>query len=436
MLSQFKNLKKLVFYNSCSDNKIMFQIQELCPQLTELTFSQYNGSFKAVEASLDQKTEPIVKLNKNLQRLKINSSSLSIDYTNYLTRFIEDGLRTVRIEVTTTGLCDWMETVGIKNSLKLMTKLGQLNNVDISFIQCLRTRRIYMSNALKMTRWFQLVNAFKGGKKAFCNVKFCGSGRMQDHFEYDALEKQLYLVYGFEDAENYENEDPFLSFTLPDRSLSNIGPEIINQLKLSLSEQVDSNALNFLEYGFKNCINLQYLEVESYLVIQGYTEEKNGAVDGIQNDLDMVHFQSGVPTVDVLDMIYTYLPNIEVLIFGSYGSNYTMKLDLTRFESLKRCYFLLQQACTDIYRSASINFEYQGGKEQGYYYDGRSKKYSVVQNKRTFGYYCQYFTFLCNNNDIEFTVCSDSKYSLLNFNIDKLPDSCYHIPKYSTAGPV
>ncbi|GAA5811279.1 hypothetical protein MFLAVUS_004712 [Mucor flavus] len=437
MLSQFKNLKNLVFYNSYSDNEIMFQIQILCPQLTELTFdSKYDGPFEAVEESLDQETEAIVKLNKNLQHLKINSLSLSVDYTKYLTSFIEDGLSTVHIKVTATGLCDWMETVGIENGLKLMTKLGQLNDVNISFMQCRRTRKIYMLNALKMTRWFQLVNAFKGGNKAFCNVKFCGSGCMQDHFEYDALENQLYLVYGFEEAEDYEDENPLLSFTLPDRSLSTIGPEIINQLELSLSEPVESNILNFLEYGFKNCINLQYLEVESCLVIQGCTEEKIGAIDDIQNNLNMVHFQNGVPTADLLDMIYTHLPDIELLIFGSDGSNYTMKLDLTPFKSLKRCYFILQQACTDSYKSVSINFEYQDGKEQWHCYDGKSKEYSVVENKRTFGYYCQSFTFLCNNNDIEFTVCSDSNYSLSNFNIDKLPGSCYHIPKYSTAGLV
>ncbi|KAI9261885.1 hypothetical protein EDC94DRAFT_659618 [Helicostylum pulchrum] len=426
MLSQFKNLKKLVFNNSCSDNEIMFQIQAICPQLTELAFnSKYEGSLKAV----DQKTEAVVKPNKNLQHLNIISLSLSIDYTKYLTSFIEDGLSTVNIQVTTTRLYDWVETVGIENGLKLMTKLGRLNDVNISFTRIYKTRKIYMFNTSKMTRWFQLVNAFKGSKKAFCDVTFCGSARMQNTFEYDTLNNQLSLVHGFDDAEDYDDKEPILlKFTLPDKSIATIGPEIINRLELRISSVwVDFNILNFLEYGFKNCINLQCLEVESYLVIQGCTEEKIGAIDDIQNNLNMVHFQSGAPTTDVLDMLYTYLPDIEYLIFGSADSNYTMRLDLTPFKSLKRCYFILQQDSMD--KSASINFEYQDGKEKWYYYDGKSKEFSVVQDKLTFGYYCQSFTFLCNNNDIEFTVCSNSNYSLLNFNMDKLPDTCYHIPK-------
>ncbi|KAG2228698.1 hypothetical protein INT48_003485, partial [Thamnidium elegans] len=36
MLSQFKNLKQLVFYNNYSDKSITFRIQERCPQLTDL----------------------------------------------------------------------------------------------------------------------------------------------------------------------------------------------------------------------------------------------------------------------------------------------------------------------------------------------------------------------------------------------------------------
>lgn len=99
------------------------------------------------------------------------------------------------------------------------------------------------------------------------------------------------------------------------------------------------------------------------------------ALDDVQNNLNMVHFQIGVPTADVLDMIYTYLPDIEFQIFGSDGVKNTVKLDLTPSKSLKRSYFILQQGFIR-YRLASINFEYQDRKEQCYFYDSKSRVFS------------------------------------------------------------
>ncbi|KAI8047778.1 hypothetical protein BDF21DRAFT_206394 [Thamnidium elegans] len=143
----------------------------------------------------------------------------------------------------------------------------------------------------------------------------------------------------------------------------------------------------------------------------------------------MVHFLSGPPTDDVLDVISTYLPDIEVLIFGSV-KKYNVIMDLAPFKSLKRCYFVIQQSSTNSHKSISINFKYPDGKEREYYYNSKRKKFSAAQDKRSTSYSRQPFSFLCNK-DVEFTVCFVSIYGILNFNIDKLPDSCYHIPKYS-----
>ncbi|KAI8051765.1 hypothetical protein BDF21DRAFT_498292 [Thamnidium elegans] len=83
VLSQFKNLKQLVFYNMYCTDLIMFRIQEACPQLTELTFNSDYKHFDAVEGSLDQDIGPNLKLNKSFMYLKFSNSSPVQDYFEY-----------------------------------------------------------------------------------------------------------------------------------------------------------------------------------------------------------------------------------------------------------------------------------------------------------------------------------------------------------------
>ncbi|KAI8051764.1 hypothetical protein BDF21DRAFT_432099, partial [Thamnidium elegans] len=273
MLSQFKNLKQLVFYNNYRDNLMMFRIQKLYPQLRDLTFmtgSNCHRSSNVLERGAYEKgAEPTVELNKSLRRLNINLLLLPIDYTKHLTSYLTDTLHTVNIQVAYHELYDWIDEVGMENSLTLMKKLGKLNDVCISF----RSPSTDLTHKAKMSKWFQVVNAFKGSKKALCTVKFCGTSSSQDYFKYNALDGQLVLAYVLEDEDyhgleneiqdvyneidhrerediyNYDREDvdyyrrhdygPIYStneslqgFPLPTSSISTIGPEIIDRFEL------------------------------------------------------------------------------------------------------------------------------------------------------------------------------------------------------------
>lgn len=128
MLSQFKILKQPVVHNSYSDNSIMFRALELCPQLTELTFTS-NKSRDFVLESLDPKIGPTAKL----QYLHIIIGSLSKSYTRYFTSYIEHGLKSVKIRVERSGEYNWIEKVGMEDALTFMNKLGRSNNVSIGF---------------------------------------------------------------------------------------------------------------------------------------------------------------------------------------------------------------------------------------------------------------------------------------------------------------
>ncbi|KAI8051761.1 hypothetical protein BDF21DRAFT_468569 [Thamnidium elegans] len=445
MLSQFKNLKQLVFYNNYSDNSITFRIQERCPQLTDLVCtSDLNCSQRAVQEWLELRVEPNVKLNKGLRRLNLNLPSLPIYYTRYLTSYLANMLHTVNIQATL-GLYDLIEDVGMEDTLMLMEKLGKLNNVCISFMKNHKFPTL-LTHKLKMSKWFQVVNAFKGNKKALCTVKFCGTSPPQDYFEYSSSDKQLVLTYGLDDVDYYglENEiedadyyrrrgygsiygayESLPEFPLPTISISTIGPEIIDRLELDLNKVADDFIMKFLKYVFINCINLQYFKVTGCLQIQGCPNQRKNGLDGIQNNLKMVHFLSSAPANNLFKTISTYLPDIEVLVLGSRG-RFNSNLDLTPFKCFKKCYIVVQQTSNDKCEALNIKFKYTDGKKQWYYYDGTVKKALVRQDIRSTIYLCRSLTFTCKK-DTEFNVCFGTDKSLLNFDIDKPHVSCYCI---------
>ncbi|KAI8051736.1 hypothetical protein BDF21DRAFT_468550 [Thamnidium elegans] len=406
MISQFKNLKQLVFYNNYSDNSITFRIQERCPQLTDLVCtSDLNCSQRVVQEWLELRVEPNATL----------------------------------------GLYDLIEDVGTEDTLMLMEKLGKLNNVCISFMKNHKFPTL-LTHKLKMSKCFQVVNAFKGNKKALCTVKFCGTSPPQDYFEYSLSDKQLILTYGLDDVDYYglENEiedadyyrrrgygsiygtyESLPEFPLPTISISTIGPEIIDRLELDLNKVADDFIMKFLKYVFINCINLQYFKVTGCLQIQGCPNQRKNGLDGIQNNLKMVHFLSSAPANNLFKTISTYLPDIEVLVLGSRG-RFNSNLDLTPFKCFKKCYIVVQQTSNDKCEALNIKFKYTDGKKQWYYYDGTVKKALVRQDIRSTIYLCRSLTFTCKK-DTEFNVCFGTDKSLLNFDIDKPHVSCYCI---------
>ncbi|KAI8047776.1 hypothetical protein BDF21DRAFT_404964 [Thamnidium elegans] len=88
----------------------------------------------------------------------------------YLASYIGSGLYTVNVHVadTDTGLYDLIEEAGTYDALKLMKKLDNH-----------RSQRAHLTDGLKTTKLFQVVNAFKGNKKTPCTVKFCETNSSQ-----------------------------------------------------------------------------------------------------------------------------------------------------------------------------------------------------------------------------------------------------------------
>ncbi|KAI8051763.1 hypothetical protein BDF21DRAFT_498290 [Thamnidium elegans] len=420
MLSQFKNLKQLVFHNSYSNNSIMFRIQEFCPQLTELIFTSDNSD--------DFVQESPVKLNKRLQHLNIILESLTIGYTKYLTSYIEDGLKSVSIQVKRTGLYDWIDEVGMEDALKLMKNLGLTKDVSIAFSESDIPRATHLSSRQRTIKWFQVADAFKGNKNVLCSVKFCKPNSLQDYFEYSSSDKQLTLTRGWTaahdilegDSFTYRYNAPLSDLPFPTAFISTILPGIINRLDFDLGGMSVHDEVVYLKYALSNCINLHYLRIGEYTKIQGCPNQRNSEVDSILISSKMVYFICSEPTADALSVISSYLPNIELLVFANY-SNDNVTWNLTYFKNLKRCYFLIQTITAYNREPLLFKFEYTDGKEQSYYYENGSL---VRQIKRPFR---TSYTIICKK-DTDFTLCFELNKNLWNFDIGKLQENRYRIP--------
>ncbi|GAA5801349.1 hypothetical protein HPULCUR_006795 [Helicostylum pulchrum] len=274
-----------------------------------------------------------------------------------------------------------------------------------------------------MTKWFQVVNAFKGNKKVLCAIRFCKIGVLHDYFKYNALDNRLVLGYGLEDIDYFGELEEGLTERFDGRlstsPISTVGLEIIDRLILSLRQPKDALILNFLKHAFTNCLNLQYFKVSNFLLIQGHPNQRNSDLDETQNNLNMVHFICGAPNNNMLHVISEYLRNIEVLVFGSRSSSDNLILSLTYFINLKRSYLIIQGISEPLY----VKFEYLDGKEQSYYYYDGSL---IREDKQDSSYSCRSFTFICKR-DTRFTVCVGSNESLLNFCIDTIQGDCHSI---------
>ncbi|KAI8049413.1 hypothetical protein BDF21DRAFT_469050 [Thamnidium elegans] len=168
----------------------------------------------------------------------------------YLASYIGSGLYTVNVHVadTDTGLYDLIEEAGTH-----------------------RSQRAHLTDGLKTTKLFQVVNAFKGNKKT------------PFYFGRD------------DDGRFYQSYGSLSEFVLPTSVISTIGSE---------------------------------------------TE-----LNGIQNNLEMVHFLSSTPAHNIFNVIFHYLSGIEVLVLGSRSS-----LDLTHllFFAVPLPHFLLDHTSSTL----------------------------------------------------------------------------------------
>lgn len=430
VLKSFKHLTQLRFHNMSHEDITIFGIQEICPNLTELYFaSSHNVLDQVIQKELYKAKKSTPDLGRNLRLLNIRLPNLSFTHIDSIIEYLPRHLRKLNIRILNSGLYKWTEEVGIQEALRLMERLGDIQEISFGFSEETNGGRINgYSNRSKLKKWFQLANAFKGKKKVQTIAKFYRiTNTLREGFKYSKLNNTITLFYGIEEEDTTNRERNIFYSSV--KLVPSLGAEVITHLNLSAwwsMMREEEFIHHFLKFGLTECTNLEYLNLSNYVILgrlpSKETKVSNG---GTQNNLRMAQFCIG-PSTGVVEVVSTYLPNIQIIVLGG-QELYELDMDLTRFKKLEYFYLYVNQ----LFNPMAISFEYIDRSKQNYYLGNNSKRVEYRNFDSYEHYYCRRtFAFKCEKT-IHFTVCFAPAGKRLNdFDIEKFEGSSVRIPTY------
>lgn len=253
--------------------------------------------------------------------------------------------------------------------------------------------------------------------------------------------KRMDLLYGLGDGIFGGNDD---AFEMPylDRSKSLIEPEMMNSWCFNTCRKDPSIPRHILKYVLVNCPLLQFLRVEcsgrEYKIrLSSSPKKKQSTTHQIKIGPPIVTSQAylrcirleGFPsTQEDLDLISSYLPNVEVVIIADDTSNSiyndahqpnNFNFNLTAFHKLKS-FRINIAAVGDFGQSAKkafddlfLHFKFSDGEEAFYQICKEDRTYHlaittqqfIMDNSQNENLLTKIFTFECNNK-LQESVCS------------------------------
>lgn len=375
-VSHFTNLVDLTLENTFDHQLTLFDIQKACPHLISLG---YNSNCRIPDIILeDNFNNPANRdLTRHLKTLKLDVPSVSVSLVNYLTDYVPAQVDTLHIIMNDTDICDWIDSIGINNALKLAARLNAADHTSLDFTPDRRYSRKSVLVESKMTLLFKLVGAIKGNKKTFCHSQYKEFSSVQDIVSYD-VEQGVNFRYSLDRADFSMDGG---NIALPDIKYSIAGPEIINYMQIALREVDPDMPSRFLNYTLNHCPNLLLFEFRfTYNLYHGIriTTDMNpkktsghSLTKSTAENLKVIKIGDIIPSVELLNLISTRLPNIEFMSCGSPSKNRkgskTAEIDLRAFKNLKKfCFNLELMLERHSKRSATILLQYSDGSEKCY----------------------------------------------------------------------
>lgn len=347
LLSGFKNLTHLDFYNETSGSKLTpFHIQNICPNLIQFKFSTQ-------EYLYDNELPNNNQTHSKLKQLEISVPALSASYIKYIAAYIPKNLEYLCINLKMIDFCDWILQIGDNTADQFARFLSKIKN---SRIVCSMPMKEYQRdpNGLKMTLFYRFLGLLKGDRDMYCTASY-------DDFYPNETEirvidnKFINFRYGL-DYEDYnytinEGDDdgdryyyPSQVFN-PDIRKSVIGPEIINNLAFTMRRENEDTLYQVLKYALTNCPHLHRLELENNTSqIFGSPpvsiEECNPFISK-HDALKKFKFVGSILSNDIVDLLSKNLPGVQEII-TELGDEYSihrtkdLKLDVTGLKHLNR----------------------------------------------------------------------------------------------------
>lgn len=383
-LSQFKKLTYLTYYNNTDHYTPIHEIQAACQSLSSIEL------ICAYSSPLSQADNNVFDQSSNLKELSLSFPNISSGYIKNIIKYLPESVKKLDITINEIDLYDWIDEVGIDNVLQLAERMS---NLPEAYLQCIPDKyyetkhdNIGESN---MTIFFKVLNAFKGDKKVPCVASFSDFRSVHNYIRFRG--KYISIEYGLSYSGFYgdSGEERVLEFSVPDRTNSIIGLEVINNLSFYICTVEPELTIKLLEYSLINCTHLQHVEFKGMNISRhefvlssniGYFCEGVETYDLIttsKENLKTVKLKNFIPSKEFIDLLTYHLPDLQTFtcgcrLGGLFDNNEVPQdliVDLTRFKSLKIVYFDVQLVSIG---SKLVNFKYVDGEEK--FYQVKDKK--------------------------------------------------------------
>ncbi|KAI8068131.1 uncharacterized protein B0P05DRAFT_551887 [Gilbertella persicaria] len=356
-LPEFKHMTHLSFCNDFSPDLLLFDILEMCPQLTYFSFTSYTlvpGTAANALETLLQKykiTQPSpLPHNRYLTYLEIAVPVFTRPYMDYITHYTPFTLNTIRLKIMDDYFYDWIQNEGMDAILQLARRMRHAKTARIFSCPSDDVQKQPILGHAKITQFFQIVHALQGDRTLYCTFN-CSESSAQEIALAVYHGYHLSLNYGLDqqDFDGMEEEPqvpPYHLIQWPDRAIAGIGFEIIHEFKLRITHKVQDVPMALMDYALKQCPHLHHYEadfwrsdckIECHSVYHDQPKTQ---------DIRWIKIKGGSGITQALaHKISTYLPHITTVDyrFGDRGlfdaeqdnNNYQYILDLRPLTSVQ-----------------------------------------------------------------------------------------------------
>ncbi|KAI9269601.1 hypothetical protein EDC94DRAFT_686001 [Helicostylum pulchrum] len=202
----------------------------------------------------------------------------------------------------------------------------------------------------------------------------------------------LQIDYGLKYADLFDDsgDERALELAVPDRNISIIGLEVINNLRCIINTRDTEVAFKLMKYSLINYPHLQSLEINDVhsnrleCILSGSIDAfRKGVKKYVSTEASkVVELKGFIPSQECFDLLSCFLPSIQSFTCGiERGGRFDNSevpqdyvVDLTQFKSLQVFYFDIQLVSIV---SCLVKFEFIDGEKS--YYQYRYEKDTMLE---------------------------------------------------------
>ncbi|KAI9269669.1 hypothetical protein EDC94DRAFT_599586, partial [Helicostylum pulchrum] len=376
---------------SHEDYVAVYEVQVVCPSLTSIKMYDFQIIPPPFQADSN-----IFYQHSHLKELSISFANISTNYIECIVKYLPEFVESLDIGINRIDLYDWIDQVGVDNALKLAKVMSKLSSASIEWIpyKVYETEHENIGES-DMTIFFKILNAFKGDKKVSCTASFSDFRSVHNSMRFSNRDLQIYYGLKYADLFDDSGDERVFELAVPDRTISVIGPEVINNSTFFICITDSELAFKVLKYSLINCPHLQSLEIKGVnsprqeCILSSSKDRFRKRVEKYDptivstEALKVVKLKGFIPSQEYFDLLSCYLPGIQIFTCksergGRFDNSEVPRdciVDLTRFKSLQVFYFDIQLVSKD---SCLVNFEFMDGEKS--YYQFKNKKDTIFES--------------------------------------------------------